>query len=391
MNLAPPTTLFDSPAGAPARKVVSLTAPWRSVSAGAVRGLPWTAARSLRGSGFKDLRVYAVDAAGAVQPCRGTASLLSAGWIVSAGQAGGGPLIERLLTEVAPNVRSWQLVPSAKDKTLLFVQCPQAALVVRLPHTNAAIAAERGAHDVLTALVATGLAPQPHGRGAVGGQSYFVEERLPGHPVADSLRDDHRTTLAIQAESLLQALNPDLERSIPIAVGDMIGHDIRRHVHRVVKCLPESSEPGRMESRLLETVLPACSRVGRVHGDFSAANLFIHQGRLIGVVDWEDSLSAAPPVLDVLNHLDSVQRRCHRETLADTVPCLARGKWPHAAERNWLDRAYRRSGISDADRFAMTLLYWLLHVGPQLAFAGAGTTAARHVAPVLERVFSVQL
>ena len=390
MTLGPPTTLFDAPSGTPARKVVSVAAPWGPKHAGSTTGLPWMAARALRGRGFKDLRVYAVDRAGRVQPCRGTAAVFSAGWILSAGQAGAVPLIEALLTEVAPDARSWGLVPSAKDKTLLFVQTGHAALVVRLPHASAAVSAEQRAYDVLRSLESTGLAPRPHGSGQLGAQAYFVEEHLPGRPVANGLQDTHRTALAKQAESLLQALNPHLVQSPVCAVGDFIGCDVHRHVRSVLECLPERRDREHVEPLLLETVLPARSRLGRVHGDFSAANLFIHQDKLIGVVDWEDSLPAAPPVLDVLNHLDSMQRRCHGQTLVDTIPQLARGDWPHAAERDWLDRAYHRSGVSDGDRFAMVLLYWLLHVGPQLAFAGAGAAAARQVTSVLERVLPWQ-
>ncbi len=382
--------LLGAQPGEPLREVQLLHAPWHRSLTRAARGLPALAARALRAAGSDEVLAYAVDADGAIRPAHGAAVWLAPSWILSAGRHEAAPLVERLVAALAPGASTWRLLASAKDKALLFIAGDTGPQVVRLPRSKASLLAETRAYETLSALAhegrLIGVAPRPLGRGQVGDQAYFVEQRVAGRPVAATLRDADRAWLAAQAEPLLAALNPGLAQQPLRTVADGMDAVVRRHVRAVAACLSDSRARESATTWLLGTLLPARSRLGRVHGDFSAANVFVHEGQLSGVIDWEDSLPEAPPVLDVLNHLDSMQRRCQRLTLTDTVPSLAQGQWPNATERDWLDRAYADCGVADADRRAMVLLYWLLHVGPQLTFADSGAAARRQVAPVLERL-----
>lgn len=383
--------LLGAAPGEPPRDVLALKAPWSLGRTQVSRGLPFLADHSLRARGQSSALTYAIDAHGAIRPARGLGRWFAPGWLISAGSTACAPVLEQVASKVAPGQTTWQLFLSAKDKALLSIDGPAGPQMVRMPLSLAALEAEERAYEALQSLANSGLlgsaVPQPLGEGRCGEQAFFVEQRMPGLPVAAALTESHRAGLAAQAESLLDSLNPGLVNAPLRVVDDVMGQLVRRHVRALANCMQDAGTRRDIESRLLATLLPIRSRQGRLHGDFSASNLLACDGRLSGLIDWEDSLPEAPPVLDVLNYLDSVQRRCHRQTLADTIPSLAHDRWPQDDERRWLDRAYVRSGVTPEDRPAVVMLYFLMHVGPQLAFAGAKATACRHVESVFQSVW----
>ena len=264
---------------------------------------------------------------------------------------------------------------SEKGKTLVFGQLQGQATVLRLPHTPEALAAESHAFTVLCRLrqradLATLL---PRARSL--GSGAFAESIVRGRPLREVLSRRSRPGFVLTVEHTLAMLNPRSGDSV-VSVHEYVTEPL---LDRLATATGQSDWWAALCERLRSELEGAQTRLGLVHGDFSVSNIFVHDGRISGLIDWENAQWQAPPVLDALNYLDSVERRCNAVTLAQTLPRLASGDWPVAAELALLRRAFERCGLDWRYRRGLTMLYGLSHIVAQLGFATVGDPVHRRL------------
>ncbi len=279
---------------------------------------------------------------------------------------------------------------SAKDKSICFVETSGSRLVVRIPHSETAAAMEANAYERIASLEAAkqlpGRIPQPMYR-SVGGRTVFAETRVAGIPLAAVVQPANRAVYVGEVHRFLRELNgaPDAARS-GLPQGDTAVRIDAPLEERVLACL---DDPGlRRDARdLFATVLSGAEcRLGLVHGDLSVSNIYVDDDRISGVIDWENCRDDAPLVLDALNYLDSVQRRCSGTGLAETVPLLASGKWPVECEAEFLHAYFAYCGADIRFLPGFALLYFLHHVEPQLGFEQVADGPRKNIEAVLKRL-----
>jgi hypothetical protein len=341
----------------------------------------WTLRRALRACGFEDVQLYAVSPSwqrpATVAPCGVLAAGLARA-VLAVGRkpgAASAALLPAVLAQVtgtptpaAPPTFE-RLLCSTKDKVIVFANDARGTpLIVRLPTSPAAVRAERRAHRVLDIVsgwprVEAGM-PRPLYRGSIDGQPVLAETAVRGSPLAHHLRAANRGAYAAAAEAFLGSLNPHAR----LEPGVLTRH-VEPLLRRAAPHLPREAQDA-LRRQLAADLRDTRLRMGVVHGDFGTRNILVRGARISGVVDWEHARLRAPLVLDVMNYLDSAQRRVHRgQTQADTIALIAGGDWPQAIERAWLDKELAHGACGPAQRRALAIVYWLHHVVPQLALA----------------------
>lgn len=285
-----------------------------------------------------------------------------------------------------------RIVSSPKQKSLIFARHGGRDVVVRLPHSDAAQRSEARTHRMLTILSEHGRiadrAPRPLLCDSVRGRPFYMESGLTGQPLSRSLNESNRGAYATEIRSILMALNPDLAaKNIQSLESHDFSVEVRSMAGRLLAAIPDDALRKRAWSLIDQALADIECRLGIVHGDFSVNNILTRDEKIIGVVDWEDAYECAPPILDMLNYMDSVQRACSRNwTIADTIPLLASGDWPNAAESNVLNELFDYCGADPRHRKSFAVLYWLFHVGPQLSFAPGETFTHTRIVEVLKRI-----
>ena len=290
-----------------------------------------------------------------------------------------------------PRCRLLRLISSAKDKSIAFVGCGSRPIVIRLPASQAAHAAEANAYATLQALDQerrlAARVPRPVLASTAGDQAFFCETGLSGKALASVLSPANRAHYASEVSRLLHEMNPPVNAATARADRRSVTEVLPALLDPVLTCIGEPQLRQRTSSLIRSALSGAMCRMGRVHGDLSVRNILV-QGRAIsGLIDWENSQPAAPLLLDAFNYLDSAQRHCSgRMTLADTIHLLAEGEWPVDAELALLKDQFGSCGADFRFRKGFALLYFLAHVGPQLRFGGESANARKRVLDTLARV-----
>ncbi len=382
---------------------------------GGARGTSPPALRSvvaaLRGSGCRDIAIHSVAPSLAdpheIRPRVGRAGWFAPAWLVTAGRGDARAAhrldaivaaVDRSVAGGAPAARgSWQRVAnSSRGKSLALATSGDTGFVIHLPRWPVAQADEAEAHRLLHDLQANprvaARVPRPLAAGTIGGQPFYAETRLEGIPLGAELsRNGSRAAQLAwlrEAGAFLRALNPDLPQraAAPLSAG-AAGADIQAMLDRMLAQISDSGLREATRSLFEASLEGASSRIGLVHGDFATNNIFVANGAISGVIDWEAARRAGPPALDAFNYLDGVRRCCNPGlTIVETIPTLADGEWPVGEELDFLRGFFDYCGIDFRFRKGFALLYFLFHVGPQLRFAASEQGPKRRMEQVLRQV-----
>ncbi len=368
--------------------------------------------RALRSSGFRDIAVHAADGAPGkpdeIRPRSWRDDWSAAAWLLTAcGPDSEIPTVLASIVEAAagaslpasgtPAAHEWsRMRNSTRGKSLVLAGSAERSMIIHVPRGSVARADMANAHRLLHELqeipAIAPRVPRPLGHGTIGEQAWYAESRLLGAPLASLLSKNAKPAARHgwlrEAEAFLYALNPQLEgqAALPVTEGQA-GADMRAMLDRLSMHLPDDGLRRATRSLFDQWTQGACSRIGLVHGDFGAGNLFVAGGTITGVIDWEAARVAGPPVLDAFNYLDSVARCCStRLSIVDTIPMLACGEWPDEVELAFLRRFFEHCGIDFRFLRAFALLYFLFHVGPQMRFAASESGPIRRAEQVLRRL-----
>lgn len=364
---------------------------------------------ALRAGGCADIAVQVAAPASArpdeVRPRTWRDAWAAPAWLVTAGRlaTANATLLDAIVDWTArtpagaqPRANWLRVNNSPRGKSLALATAGDAGVVIRLPRWPVALQDEAEAHRLLHDLQGNphiaARVPRPLCNRTIGGQKFFAESRLPGIPLREALSRNGsraaRLSWLRQADAFLRALNPELERQSAMALDDGdAGTDIRAMLDRVLAHVADAGLREATRAMFEASTIGATSRIGIVHGDFGCSNILVSDGAISGVIDWEASRRAAPPVLDAFNYVDSVGRSCDaRLSILDTIPMLAEAEWPIVEELEFLHGFLDYCGIDRRHRRGFALLYFLFHVGPQLRFADREDGPKRRMQQVLRRL-----
>jgi hypothetical protein len=257
-----------------------------------------------------------------------------------------------------------------KDKGVLTGVVGKKDVVIKLPFNAAAVAEEEQNASILQDLASRlSFVPRSIARGQFSNVHYFVEERVSGLPLQDCLQTDGRIRYLGAVEEVLEKLNPPSERRKQLLIDSCYQEEVGRHLQAIFQVIPDHQMQEAVRRFFFAELYGSTVMLGLTHNDLSVSNIFVHENRVSGLIDWGASSAKGIPLMDVFNYLDSAHRACHQEvSLAQSISLLASGRWPVREERDFLHRQYERNGIGEKSQVAFVYLYWLQHVGTGLNY-----------------------
>lgn len=257
-------------------------------------------------------------------------------------------------------------------------------LVVKLPLTAEAEQSLLRHREVLTTLrqrpeleVIQPLLPQPVAWGEFDHQVYYVETALPGEP-SGALVDDPGSRRSMQeaASRAIEQLHAGTVRyqQVDSATFARLAGDDLALLERLAARWPHPSALrdalARLEEQLRQCLwgqtLPLCW----THGDFWPGNLLVRHpgGPLSGILDWDRATPDDLPLQDIFHLLIYTRKLWRQSELGEEVLASLRSRAWDGEERQLLDDALARFGLSarsDVVRAALWL-YWLRQVATNL-------------------------
>ncbi|MGF1630393.1 MAG: methyltransferase domain-containing protein [Kiloniellaceae bacterium] len=265
--------------------------------------------------------------------------------------------------EVVP-LQSLRHVMTRKDKMIIHALRGAEAIVIRVPFSSAAAAAEERHAATLQHLEVShpGLAPRLLAAGRVDGIDYRAETALPGLPLKRVL--PHRGSVEVlqRVEALLEVMNP--AASLLPAPLDGLEYErlVEARFDRLFQLVRDQDCQNRLRSFFRAQLYGANLPHGLVHGDFSGSNIYL-AGNKAGILDWEAADFDDLPILDVIGYLESTLRPLNpAQSLADSLHALARRDFPSATEERFLIDRYERLRIDPRCHIGLVYLRWLRQI-----------------------------
>jgi Ser/Thr protein kinase RdoA (MazF antagonist) len=310
------------------------------------------------------------------------ASRLAAGARLVDGQA-----LESLPAEAAECLRDagsrvavpagWRLrdrLTTVGDVAVLeLVDGPDLAGVLKLARTPAGDDGLLQQQDTLQQLAGDGrlgpwrrLLPDVLASGVVEGRRYSVERALPGTVASDAPAAD----AAAGSRTAVRAI-AELHRTTggPAVASRTMVDDWLQPALSLIAELPTLLGPGRrrrLVDRLRDRIRTGAEGrtvwLGRTHGDFFPGNVFLGpSGEVSGIIDWAQSRTDDPAVIDLMTYLLVVRAGTQGTGLGSIVRDLCRGA-PLTGDEQALVELHRAACPADPiDPDVMALLAWLRH------------------------------
>jgi len=288
-------------------------------------------------------------------------------------------ILDRMLVEIAATLglepREIEVVwlrVSEKDKTILSLTCSGRNAIAKIPCAANTVVGEENHWNALQRLLSipgvAALAPAPLARGNMQGLVYYVESAVAGRPLGAHITESSRARWSAAIGDFLAALNPGLDRIAPQPLdAEAFNTLIATPIERLRQAVADDGLCDAALRYFRDRLDGVPMRLGFTHGDLTRTNVFVENGALSGVIDWEYASERGLSALDAITYVESVQR-CLAPALriGETFPNLATRNWPSDAELELLNRSYRACGIDPELHPTLCHLNWLHHVAHQL-------------------------
>jgi len=288
-------------------------------------------------------------------------------------------LLDRLLEDISSKLTA-KLGPgqllltehqiTRKEKLAITASWNDDELIIKVPFNQTAFDSESNNVTMLNQLETTSPQPSFFARsliqGSVDKQRYFVESKLQGTPLSQHLKQQGRLSYIDQVQDFLQLLSHP-HKSNETKHSPLIDADYHRlvqsNIERIYNANGDTQLKITLENYFQKNLQGISVALGVQHGDFSVSNLFVNEGKINGVIDWETGDRFGVPLLDAINYLDSVHRLFNPTILINqSIPLQASGNWPVEEERDLLKWCFELYDMDPAHHQALVYLRWLRHV-----------------------------
>ena len=211
--------------------------------------------------------------------------------------------------------------------------------------------------------------------GEIGHTPYFVEQRVNGESLKDTLDQPGSEIIAIrEAAQAIAPLHCATTREVTTGE-DLLERWLLGPVRELSGAVAGSRGPQSSLETLASLAKEFCSRLeGRqiavswVHGDFHPGNILSgHDGRITGIIDWESAHADGFPSLDLVTLLITVRMEVRRQEIGPVV-CDLLGAEPFTeGEARVVASAPDSATWAAIGTDQLILMCWLRHVAEQAA------------------------
>lgn len=285
-------------------------------------------------------------------------------------------LLARLLDDVrkrssaSGEFRLSHCLITPKEKVALTGTLGDEPIVLKIPADRRAEAGEENSWRILEALkedpAMAKIVPRPLARGVHQGLSYFMERAVPGGEMTLALPTLSRASAAAKVRELILRMHSS-DRRTTSSGGNALESFVTQRIEKLSMLDFGPGECERLESYFLGEVAGRTWSLGLQHGDFTTDNIFLSNGEISGVIDWEYATEHGIPALDAIAYVESMQRMTDPNTSAtENLVRLADWEWPSSEEMDLLKAVYRRFDVDPDLHRLLCHLAWLQHCASHL-------------------------
>ena len=286
---------------------------------------------------------------------------------------------------------------SSKGKLIVKTVCDGDFIYVRLPLNEHAHSAERQNHARLEWLQShradlSEFFPHPLLKGCENGQHFFAESAVLGTSILNVVKAQRNAkeslTMGLDFLVALNYSHLDTGASLKKNDFDRFVSTPLASLSTFISDLEMRSLEGFFQDRLLERKIPR----GLLHGDYSAQNILTRDGRVTGLLDWEESVTNGIPALDAVCLTLSCLRRLERNVEASkSLVDLARRKAYLGNYIESIEAYYDRTDTDPECHEALVLLYWISAIYHRVGLGRslANTSDEEFIKKVIAQVLDV--
>lgn len=239
------------------------------------------------------------------------------------------------------------------------------------------------------------------GGGLLGNDPYWVARSIPGTPASELLLAGAPPARVLeQCAAMISVLHQETSRVMP--VNDLHLQNWLGNPMQDIRGI-SSDRRQRLSLATLDRIVAAAADnlrklqvpIGWIHGDFWPENILVgSDGKVSGIIDWDQADEQGLPYLDLVNLFLSTRRHFDRRELgAIIVDLLASGDWDPSERQIWQEARTRLGG--DAPGLPeMMVIFWIQHMRDHLQKSTSSSSrriwlSRNHsrVLPVLQRYF----
>ena len=287
------------------------------------------------------------------------------------------PLLQRLLKIISDRHEGLQLDKltissfdvTGKDKGIIQASAGSSEIIIKLPFSENGIEQEEHNAHLLKEIHAQGpslgfFIPEALACGSYQSVPYFVETCCPGHSLAEHLSSSNRPALAAKVFALwkgrLDFGEGRVLKPFDGAIFDRYVTDSAKKVRALTK------HPERIDglvTRLENELRGKEFLCGLVHGDFGVDNIFLKDGEISGLIDWESGDLQGPVIMDVIQYMDSVERRSGQGSdIVISLDSMLKKEWSVPEEYEFLGEAFELCNVDRSIGHLFVIIRWLNHI-----------------------------
>lgn len=273
--------------------------------------------------------------------------------------------VSKALGSELADFRTTNYLVSRKGKLIFRATCAGQDLFIRVPLTRHAAEAELHNHSTLLWLQAnkstlSNLFPRPISDGCIAKQVYFSESAVTGRPLVDVLKQQGEPERCLRAGlDFLSKLNERNDSPPPRLSGSAYQRLVTEPLQNINSLVNDDEHreltaffSSRLENKRITR--------GLVHGDYSARNILLENGRVSGLLDWEESDYDGLPALDAICLVFSCYSRLGEGFKGGlSLVEMARRNTCFSRYLPELDDYYRRTQVDENCHEGLVLLYWV--------------------------------
>lgn len=264
-------------------------------------------------------------------------------------------------------------IVTAKDKGVITGFIGEQGIVIKLPFNSAGVVGEKKNAAMLQYAKNRNLfcCPRSLIYGSFQNQHYFVEERVKGCPLYELLPSQGRTVYLNSIASILDQLNPSIRDMLKLPLIDTFYHSqVSQQLEVLFQVIEDYGTREALTHYFHNNLYGVEVPCGIRHGDFTRSNIFVHNNRVITLIDWEMSSTDGIPLFDAFHYLVSVHQLFYpEELLPQGVSLLDMDRYVITEEKDFLIQQYARYGMDTSNHVALVYLFWLHCVTYQLKFS----------------------
>ena len=288
-------------------------------------------------------------------------------------------LIEKIVSDVnqkiADNsqcIRCSEILITGKDKAVFLMDFNQQELVVKVPFSTLAKQAEIRQNRLRMLFreelrTISRYIPESLGEGDVEGYVWYAESKILGDPIIKYLKKSESSNLLWKVQELLQNLCP-LDYSCSEVFEEELYHIlVRDKLDDIKLAYFDDKQFSQLHKLFHKWFFGQNFKLGFLHGDFSVRNIYVSDGQISGLIDWEDAQEKGLSILDTINYLDSLQRtRNPSSSIVDSVKLLVGNDWPNKNEFKMLKQMFSYHNLDFSKIGSIASLYGITHLSDQI-------------------------